>query len=89
MAASSEAQLTGIQLSDIGLVQAIADNFDTNVTSPNGLRSTHPLALLMTQVCPNTEDSQEDTKIKRLKKENIKDCTKSGISVSYQNSLKF
>ena len=73
MAASSETQLTGIQSSDIGLVQAVADNFDANITSPNGLDSTHALALLMTQVCPNTKDSQEDTKIKRLKKENIED----------------
>ena len=64
VAASSETQLTGIQSSDIGLVQAIADNFDANTTSPNGLKSTHALALLMTQVCPNTEDSQEDTKMK-------------------------
>ena len=52
-------QLTGIQSSDMGLVQAIADNFDANITSPNGLKSTHVLAPLMTQVCPNTEDGQE------------------------------
>ena len=32
VAASSETQLTGIQSSDIGLVQAIADNFDANIT---------------------------------------------------------
>ena len=37
VAASSETQLTGIQSSDIGLVQAIADNFDANITSPNGI----------------------------------------------------
>ena len=51
--------------SDIGLVPAIADNFDASITSLNGLKSTHVLALLMTQVCPNNEDSQEDTKIKQ------------------------
>ncbi len=47
-AASSETRLTGIQSSSIGMVQAIADNFDANITSPNGLKSTHALALLMT-----------------------------------------
>ena len=30
-------QLTGIQSSDMGLVQAIADNFNANITSPDGL----------------------------------------------------
>ena len=32
------------------LVQAVADNFDANISSTNGLRSTHVLALLITQV---------------------------------------
>ena len=48
LAASNKMQLTGIQSSDMGLVQAIADNFDANITSPNGLMSTHALAPLMT-----------------------------------------
>ncbi len=42
----------------------------------------------MTQVCPNTEDSQEDSKIKRLKKENLKDSIKPGIPVSYYHGPK-
>ena len=83
VAASSEMQLTGIQSSDIGLVQAIADNFLTQWIKVNPCFS-----LLMTQVCPNTEDSQEENKIKRLKKENIKDRTKSGIPVSYYHGPK-
>ena len=70
------------------LVQAIADNFDANITLPYGLKSTHALALLMTQVCPNTEDGQEDTTIKRLKKENIKDSSSSGIPISYYHGPK-
>ena len=32
-----------------GLIQAVADNFDANVSSQNGLKSTHALALLLTQ----------------------------------------
>ena len=82
MAASNKTQLTGIQSSDMGLVQAIADNFDANITSPNGLKSSHALALVMTQVCPNTEEGQEDTATKRLEKENVKDSTPSGIPIS-------
>ena len=72
----------------MGLVEAIADNFDANITSPNGLKSTHALALLMAQVCPNTEDGQEDTTIKRLKKENVKDSTPSGILIFYYHGRK-
>ncbi len=87
-AASSKTQLTGIQSSSIGMVQAIADNFDAKIASPNGLKSTNALALPMTQVCPNTEDSQEDSKIKRLKKENLKDSIKPGIPVSYYHGPK-
>ncbi len=87
-AASSETRLTGNQSSSIGMVQAIADNFNANIASPNGLKSAHALALLMTQVCPNTEDSQEDSIIKRIKKENLKDSIKPGIPVSYHGPKK-
>ena len=91
VAASNKTKLTGIQSSGMGLVQAIADNFDANIASPNGLKSTHALALLMTKVCPNTEECQEDTTTKRCKKENVMDSTPSGIptpTTMAQNSLK-
>ena len=32
-----------------GLIQAVADNFNANISSQNCLRSTHALALLLTQ----------------------------------------
>ena len=32
-----------------GLIQAVADNYDANISSQNGLKSTHALALLLTQ----------------------------------------
>ena len=72
----------------MGLVQAIADNFDANITTPNGLMSTHALALLMTQVRSNTEEGQEDTTIKRLQKEKVKDSTPSGRPISYYHGPK-
>ena len=81
-------QLTGIQSSVMDLVQAIAGNSDANVTSPNGLMSTHALALLMTQVRPNTKEGREDTTIKRLKKENVKDSSPSDILISYYHGPK-
>ena len=64
------------------------NNFDANITAPNGLKSTYALALLMTQVCPNTEEGQKDTSIKRLKKENVKDSSPSGILISYYHGPK-
>ena len=32
-----------------GLVQVVADNFDTEISSQNGLKSTHGLAIIITQ----------------------------------------
>ena len=32
-----------------GLVQVVADNFDTQISSPNGQKSTHGLAMILTQ----------------------------------------
>ena len=80
VAASNKMQLTGIQLYGSGANHC---RFDANNTTPNGIKSTHALALLMTQVYPNTEEGQEDTTIQRLKKENVKDSTPSVIPISY------
>ena len=65
-----------------------ASYFDANIASPNGLKSIHALALPMKQVCPKTEEGQEDTTIKRLKKENVKDSVPSGVPISYYHGLK-
>ena len=73
----------GIVSSDAGLVQAIADNFDANISSPNGLKSTHSLALLMTQPCTNSDTDRQDVFIKRLMKEDIKVSSPKPIEVSY------
>jgi len=43
-------KLRGIKNSTSGLVQAVADKFYANISSANGLRSTHALALLITQI---------------------------------------
>lgn len=78
----------GIVSTDAGLVQAIADNFDANISSPNGLKSTHSLALLMTQPCTNSDTDRQDVFIKRLKKEDIKVSSPKPIEVSYYRGSK-
>jgi len=73
-ATDTDNSMRGITDSSVGLVQAVADNFDANISSQNGLKSTHALALLITQVQPDptNEDSESDCKIKRLKKVEMK-----------------
>ena len=33
-----------------GLIQAVSDNFDCNISSPNGLKQTHSLAMLLAKM---------------------------------------
>ena len=47
----------------------MADNFDANISSANGLNSSHALAILLTQPQPDELTNQQDSStIKRLKK---------------------
>ncbi|KAK3880168.1 hypothetical protein Pcinc_011069 [Petrolisthes cinctipes] len=48
-AASASRDPSPIGSAEDGLIQTIAYNFDAEIASPNGLTSTHPLALLITQ----------------------------------------
>ena len=94
MASLSEPQLSDIQSPCIGLVQIILMPISLHPMD----KESNSLALLMTQVCPNTEGTHESTKIKQLKKENRNvlykmskmemDCTKSDIPVSYNHGPK-
>ena len=60
--------------SDGGLVQAVADNFDANISSQNGLKSTHGLAMLLTQPQSGTGGSStSEDKINRLKQNELND----------------
>ena len=54
-----------------GLIQTIADNFDAEIASPNGLTSTHSLALLITQSRQSEEDMTDTEMIPRLKKHQL------------------
>ena len=70
LAATKERNLSGVLSSDGALIQAVADNFDANISSQNGLQSTHALAMLLTQVCVKSNDSagEEETIIRIRKK---------------------
>lgn len=75
--------------SSIGLIQAVADNFDTNISSQNCLRSTHALALLLTQ-----EQSSEDNNrgprdtIERIGKNDVKTAVLPNLQVQHYQGPK-
>ena len=72
-AAVAEYSLQGLNDSSNGLVQVVADNFDANSSSQNGLKSTHALAMLLTQPQPHIdESSRQDDKVRRLKQHEMK-----------------
>jgi len=54
-----------------GLVQVVIDNFDTNISSQNGLQSTHSLAMLVTQTNQVTNDVEMPETITRITKEDM------------------
>ena len=53
------------------MVQVIVDNFDANISSQNGLQSTHGLAMLLTQPGENKESARHAETIPRIKKEDM------------------
>ena len=55
-----------------GLVQAISDNFDCNISSVNGQKQTHSLALIMVQSGKEDIGSDNGETIPRLKKGSLK-----------------
>ena len=74
-AASQSWELRGISNSDLGLVQTVADNFDANISSQNGIQSTHALVILLTQMQTHKSLGNCGTSntITRLKKDEMKD----------------
>ena len=71
IAAAEKIKLAGIADASNGLVQGIVDNFDADISSPNGKQSTHSLAILLTQYSCNTtenENQENRSRIKRLRR---------------------
>ena len=60
-------QLSGIHRADHGLIQAVADNFDADISSQNGKVTTHALAMLITQP-KHHDDKGTDARIPRISK---------------------
>ena len=58
LAATKNIKLSGIHQGSMGLIQAVADNFDANISSQNGKLTTHSLAMLITQPTNDTPDEQ-------------------------------
>ena len=72
-----------------GLVQVVSDNFDATISSQNGLRSTHSLAVLLTM--PDTHDTTADYgTIKRVTTDEMKQAVTvvDGVPVPRFNSPK-
>ena len=79
-AAEMQTDLRGIVNADKGLVQVVADNFDSNVSSQNGLLSTHCLAVLL---AVRDDKNEVDTQpiIRRLSREEMKDPIRHDVQV--------
>ena len=71
-----------------GLVQIVGDNFDTNISSPNGKLSTHSLALLIMQPDKNDDEIQIAI-IRRLSKNEMVDPVPYNVDIALgQRNLK-
>lgn len=88
-AATENRDLMGLSSHEAGLVQAVADNFDANISSQNGLRSTHALAILITQPQVEASNDYDGNTIRRLKKDEMKDEVGNEVPVQrYQGKKK-
>ena len=67
-----------------GLIQVVADNFDVNISSQNGTKSTHALALITTQPKANTLPSETDV-IKRIRSEDVYKLVVPGVQIAIYN----
>jgi hypothetical protein len=66
VAAQKDQEVLGISDAKKGLVQVVADNFDAEISSPNGKQTTHALAMIMLQPSSESEIQVEEC-IPRLK----------------------
>ncbi|KAJ8021891.1 hypothetical protein HOLleu_39220 [Holothuria leucospilota] len=66
-AASADLVKQGVSDAGDGLIQVVADNFDADISSPNGKLSTHSLAIIIMQSTGDHDNSMNET-IPRLKK---------------------
>ena len=70
VAASTNPANQGISDAKDGLIQIVADNFNSDISSPNGKLSTHSMAMIVMQPTRNSDKPQCET-IPRLKKNEV------------------
>ena len=82
MAAKNDIQLSGIHDSDCGLIQAVADNFDADISSQKGKLTTHSLAMLIAQPQSTALENQDTGEtIRRVSKADMSQSTDFDISI--------
>lgn len=88
-ATTMEPSLPGLSTSSSSLVQVIADNFDADISSPNGKSSIHSLAMLLTQPDSNHEfETVQRETIRRAKKEDMGEPLEYDVEVQRYNGPK-
>ena len=73
--------------SSIGLVQAVADNFDCNISSINELKQRHSLALILIQH-ESTEKENNGEMIPRIKRDELKNVELKDVETVRYNGPK-
>ena len=71
-----------------GLVQVVADNFDVNISSQNGLKQTHSLAILLAQTKREEDNDEGYGSNPRLKKYEMKNSVLEDVPVHYYKGPK-
>lgn len=79
IASVTEKSMKGISDASNELVQTVVDNFDCNISSTNGLKSTHSLAALMTQKKSGDPSNTDVSQIKRIEKDKMKSKVPSDV----------
>ena len=70
-ASYADTRLQGISDSSNGLIQIIADNFDADISSPNGKLSTHALAMIAIQPSEGQSQEKGEECIRRITKQEM------------------
>ena len=68
---------------DQGLIQTVANNFDATISSQNGLRQTHSLAMMLAQPRPAESGEHITNMIPRIKHEDLKNVDLTNLEVTF------
>ena len=90
VAATSANELQGISNSKDGLIQVVVDNFDADISSPNGKLSTHSLAVLVTQPQKLNQSDIHDgeTAIRRVEKTDMTSPIDYHVNIEHYDEAK-